>query len=206
MSLGRSAAWAKQTWFLHWDSFHWLILLIPVEKAIEQQQPLFVVFIDFSKAFDTVDRVTIWKALELYGCPQKIVNMINLFHDDMTEKVVVGRDISSLFNINHGVKQGCVLAPTLFTIYLAAVLETMSLNPKGDVYIRTRTYGKLFNLARLKASTKTKEQCVRELLYADDSALVAIDPVEMQEIVDHFSTAASVFGLKINVSKTELLN
>ena len=84
-------------------------------------------------------------------------------------------------------------------------VETMSLNLKGGVYIRTRTDGKLFDLARLKASTKTKEQCVRELLYADDSALVATDPVEMQEIVDHFSAAASLFGLKINVSKSELL-
>ena len=145
------------------------------------------------------------KLLEPYGCPQNIINIIELFHDDTTVKVVVGGDISSPFNINYGMKQGCVLAPTLFTLYQAAVLESVSLNLKGGVYIRTRTAGKLFNLARLKASIKPKEQCVRELLYADDSALVAIDPDEMQEIVDCFSTAASLFELKINVSKTKLL-
>ena len=47
--------------------------------------------------------------------------------------------------------------------------------------------------------------CIRELLYADDSALVANNAVDMQQIVDRFSSAASMFGLKINISKTELL-
>ena len=174
-------------------------------KAIEQQQPLFVVFIDFSKAFDTVDRVTLWKVLELYGCPQKIINMIKLFHDDMTGNVVVGGDVSSPFNINHGVKQECVLAPTLFTLYLAAVLETMCHWISKEVSTsEPEQVGNYSISPGSKHPQKQKEQCVRELLYADDSALVATDPVEMQEIVDHFSAAASLFGLKINVSKTEL--
>ena len=46
--------------------------------------------------------------------------------------------------------------------------------------------------------------CIRELLYADDSALVAKNVVDMQQIVDRFSSAADMFGLKINISKTEL--
>ena len=75
------------------------------------------------------------------------------------------------------------------------------------VFIRTRTDGKLFNLARLRAHTKTLEMCItiRELLYADDSALVANNAIDMQQIVDRFSSAAVMFGLKINISKTELL-
>ena len=73
------------------------------------------------------------------------------------------------------------------------------------MFIRTKTDGKLFNLARLHAHTKTLEMCIRELLYADDSALVANNAVDMQQIVDHFSSAADMFGLKINISKTELL-
>ena len=92
------------------------------EKAMEQRQPLYVVFVDFSKAFDTVDRQTLWKVLEIYGCPERLVRMIRLFHDGMTGKVSIGGSNSETFNVNHGVKQGCVLAPTLFTLYLGAVL------------------------------------------------------------------------------------
>ena len=50
--------------------------------------------------------------------------------------------------------------------------------------MKTRSDGKLFNLSRLKASSKTRELCLRELLYADDSALVATNHQDIQEIVD----------------------
>ena len=123
---------------------------------------------DFAKAFDTVDRETLWKVLELYGCPEKIVKIIKCFHEGMSGKVSIGDGMSDTFKIDHGVKQGCVLAPTLFTLYLAAVLGTVGSNLSKGVYIRTRSDGKLFNVARLKASTKTREVCVRELLYADE--------------------------------------
>ena len=99
-----------------------------------------------------------------------------------------------------------MLAPTLFGLYLAAVLETMSTDLAGGVYIKTRVNGGgIFNLARLKSSKYTREHCIRELLYADDSALVSNNLDEIQTIVDKFSTAARLFGLRTNVSKTELL-
>ena len=102
-------------------------------------------------------------------------------------------------------KQGCALAPTLFSLHLTAVLDTMNEGLNKGVFLRTRTDGKLFNLAQLRAHTKTLEVCIRELLYADDSALVASNAVDIQQIVDRFSFAADVFALKINISKTELL-
>ena len=175
------------------------------EKAIEQHRPLYIVFVDFSKAFDTVDRPTLWKVLEIYGCPEKLVSIIQQFHSDMKAQVSVGGEPSDEFPVNHGVKQGCVLAPTLFSLYLSAVLDTMGQNINSGVLLRTRTDGKLFNLARLRSHTKTKETCIRELLYADDSALVAENIQDIQETVDHFTHAADIFGLKINISKTELL-
>ena len=73
------------------------------------------------------------------------------------------------------------------------------------LFIRIRTDGKLFNLARLRAHTKTLEMCIRELLHAHDSALTANNAVDMQQIVDRSSSAADMFGLKINISKTELI-
>ena len=131
------------------------------EKSAEQRQPLYIVFIDFTKAFDTIDRTTLWKILEIYGCPEKLVNIIKQFHCEMKAQVSVGGAPSDAFEVNHGVKQGCVLAPTLFSLYLTAVLETMDEGLNRSVFIRTRTDGKLFNLARLHAHTK-HWRCVSE--------------------------------------------
>jgi len=74
------------------------------------------------------------------------------------------------------------------------------------VYNRTRSDGRLFNVARLKKHSKTREICIRELLCADDSALVATEQSALQEILNGFSVTANLFGLKINISKTELLH
>lgn len=175
------------------------------EKAAEQHQPLYVVFVDFSKAFVTVERTTLWKVLETHGCLDKLINIIKQFHDGMKAQVTVSGEPSDAFVVNHGVKQGCVLAPILFSLYLTAVLDTMNEGLNKGVFLRTRTDSKLFNLARLRAHTKTQEMCIRELLYADDSALVASNAVDIQQIVDRFSFAADMFGLKINIFKTELL-
>ena len=96
-------------------------------------------------------------------------------------------------------------AQTLFSLYLTAGLETKNEGFNRNVFIRTRTGGRLFNLAGLHTHTKTVEMCIRELLYADDSAPVGNNVVDMQQIVDRFFTVADMFDLKINISKTELL-
>ena len=169
---------------------------------MEQHAPLYIVFVCFSKAFDTVDRGTLWKVLETYGCPNDLVNLIREFHDGLTGSVSIGGEASESFKIGHGVKQGCILAPTLFALYLTAVLKTMSIDLLSGLYIRTRTYGKLYNLPRLKSCRLTREECIRKLLYADDSALLANNLSEIQKNVGRFSSAASLFGLEINSSKT----
>ena len=76
----------------------------------------------------------------------------------------------------------------------------------GDgVYIQSRQSADLFNVAHFRAKTKTTRILMRELLFADASALVAHSAEEMQNIVDAFSNASKKFGLKINIKKTEVL-
>ena len=173
------------------------------EKAVEQQQSLYMVFIDLSKAFDTV--TTLWILLRRYGCPETFVKINQEFHDGMAGAVSIGGSPTDPFEISHGLKQACVLAPTLFTLFLAALLSTVSEHLSTGVFIRTRSDGKLFNLARLKASTKTRELCIRELLFADAAAIVAHTLEDIREICKQFEQAATMFGLIINTKKTVTL-
>jgi hypothetical protein len=171
------------------------------EKAVEQQQSLYMVFIDLSKAFDTVGRSTLWIFLRRYGCPETFVKIIQEFHDGMAGAVSIGGSTTDPFEISHGLKQGWGLAPTLITLFLATVSEHLS----TGVFIRTRSDGKLFKLARLKASTKNRELCIRELLFADDAAIVAHTLEDIRELCKLFEQAATMFGLTINTKKTVTL-
>ena len=123
----------------------------------------------------------------------------------MAGAVSIGGSTTDPFEISHGLMQGCVLAPTLFILFLAALLSTVSEHRSTGAFIRTRSDGKLFKLARLKASTKTRELCIRELLFADDAATVAHTLEYIREICKQFEQAATMFGLTINTKKTVTL-
>ena len=165
-----------------------------------------MVFVDFSKAFDTVGRTGLWQLLKKYGCPEKFTTMIEALHTGMMATVSVGGEVSGSFSVTKGVKQGCVLAPTLFSIFLSAMLDDPFRDMGDGVYIQYRQSADLFNVAHFRAKTNTTPILMRELLFADDNALlVAHSAEEMQKIVDAFSNASKKFGLKINIKKTEVL-
>ena len=71
------------------------------------------ILVDLTKAFDTVSREGLWKIMAKYGCPPKFVTIVRLLHDGMMARVVDNGNPSEPFEVSNGVKQGCVLAPTL---------------------------------------------------------------------------------------------
>ena len=175
------------------------------EKCIEQRMDLYVVFIDLTKAFDTVNREALWVILSKLGCPKKFTNIIRLFHDDMVGLVLAGSDSSAPFEISNGVKQGCVLAPVLFNLFFTCVLNHALGDLDRGIYIKYRLDGSLFDLRRLNAKTRTVERLVIDALFADDCALMAHTEVDLQFIVSKFAEASQLFGLTISLGKTEVL-
>lgn len=73
----------------------------------------------------------------------------------------------------NGVKQGCVLAPTLFSTVFSTMVTCAFHDCQVGIPVRYRTNGGLFNLRRLKAVPKVKETVIRDFLFADDCALNA---------------------------------
>ena len=107
------------------------------EKCIEQGRLLYMVFVDFSKALDTVGRTELWQLLRKYGCPEKFTTIIEALHTGMMVNFSVGGEVSESFSVTNGVKQGCVLAHTLFSIVLAMLDEAF--RDMGDgVHIQSR--------------------------------------------------------------------
>ena len=176
------------------------------EKCREQQMPLYIAFIDLTKAFDLVSRNGLFKILSKIGCPPKLLSMIESLHTDMQGTVQFEGSISKPFSIRSGVKQGCVLAPTLFGIFFAMLLKHAYSTSSKGIYLHTRSDGRLFNLARLRAKTKVHEVIIRDMLFADDVAIVAHSQNELQSLTDDFSQACKEFGLTISLKKTKVLS
>ena len=93
------------------------------EKCREQGKSLYVAFIDLTKAFDLLSRDGLFKILAKISCPPTLLSIIKSFHDDMMGTVLYDGATSDPFNILSGMKQGCVLAPTLFEIFFATLLK-----------------------------------------------------------------------------------
>ena len=177
----------------------------PQEKCRKQHQDLYTTFVDLTKAFDTVSRAGLWKIMAKYGCPDKFIALVRQFHDGMLVRVTDDGDSSEPIAVTKGVKQGCVLAPTLFSIMFSAMLSKAFRDADDGITIRYRMHGKLLNLRRLQAKSKVKEATVRDLLFADDCALNASSEPEMQQSMNKFSPACDSFGLTISTKKTEVM-
>ena len=167
--------------------------------------PLYVAFIDLTKALDLVSRDGIFKILSKLGCPPKLRSLVESFHSNMKGTVHFNGRSSAPFDIRSSVKQGCALAPTLFGIFFAVFLKHAFGTATEGVYLRTRSEGRLFNLARLRAKTKVREVLIRDMLYADDAAITTHTEQELQILVDRFSQACKEFGLSISLKKTNIL-
>ena len=110
----------------------------------------------------------IWKMIGKFGCPPRFIAMVRQFHDGMQARVLNDGEFSELFEVTNGVKQVCVMAPTLFSMMFSAMLMDTFQDSDTEFQIRYRFDGNIFNPRRLQAKTKVQTVVLDELLYADD--------------------------------------
>ena len=84
----------------------------------------FVSFIDFHKAFDSVCRNILWEKLERsFHIKGRFLHILKQMYENVSSCVRVDDDNSDWFTINSGVKQGCVLSPTLFDMFINDLMK-----------------------------------------------------------------------------------
>ena len=84
---------------------------------------MFLTFIDYKQAFDSIHRDTLWRILEHYGIPQKIINIMKAFDKDNEVAVIHGSNTSEWFSVKSGVKQGCVMSGFLFLLVIDWIMR-----------------------------------------------------------------------------------
>ena len=152
-------------------------LRVIVEQTLEWNNSLYMVFIDFEKAFDSIDCSTLWKILRHYGVPEKIIKMIQVFYVGFQAKVLYEGDMTEAFEMMTGVHHGCLLSPLLFLV----ALDWVARQAFGD-----NNTGIQFTLL----------QKLEDLDLADDLVLLSQKVEALQE-------QAARVGLKVNASKTK---
>ena len=154
-----------------------------LEQCTEWNRQLYVNFIDYEKAFDSIHRDSLWQILRAYGIPQRIVNIIKCFYSNFTCCVGQG-DLSC--EVKTGVRQGCVMSSVLFNIVIDwGLRRTVEDQRRG---IRWTLFS-------------TPE----DLDVADDLALLSHTWQHIQEKTDRLSIFSNQVGMTISLKKTEAM-
>ena len=174
------------------------------EKAKEQQSQIYVAFIDLAKAFDSINRKALWQIMGRFGIPPKFLKVCESLHENNYASVLIEGEPSEPFLTQTGVRQGCVLAPILFNIFVTAlaIMVDTKLEERG-VAIKYRFDSGLFNIKRFRAKTRVKY--LTDLQYADDCGLIALSVEILQAILETYTWAYEALGLKINIEKTKIM-
>jgi hypothetical protein len=152
---------------------------------------LVATFVDFKKAFDSVNRTRLFEILKLYGVPDKLIDAIKKLYDRSKAVVYINGQTSESFDVSTGVLQGDVLAPFLFILVMDYVLG------KSE-----RQFGFEY---KPKRSIRNPAKRISDLDFADDIVLLENNIKLANEQLEQLRVEAAKVGLIINEKKTEVM-
>nr|VZH99935.1 unnamed protein product [Spirometra erinaceieuropaei] len=136
--------------------------------------------------------------------------MLRQLHDDMMIRVKDNGVISEAFAVSNGVKQGCVLAHTLFSLMLTAMRMEAYRDGHPGIRIAYRTDGQLLNQRQMHFQSRVSTTAVHELLFTDNCALNTTSEEDVQRGMGIFAAAAAAacdnLGLSINMTKRVVIH
>jgi len=146
------------------------------------------VFIDFSKAFDSVPHLHLFYSLVQEGLHGKLIRVLRDMYDKLRSCVQSSDgSIGELFTCMTGTRQGCMLSPFLFIFYLNELIKQTEVNECKGVFV------------------SESQPNVSMLLYADDLVLLGDNIRHVQKLLDNLSEFCSKWGLSVNMEKSNFM-
>jgi Reverse transcriptase (RNA-dependent DNA polymerase) len=149
------------------------------------KQATFCCFIDVKKAFDRVFRAGLWKRIAEEGVRGKMWRIVKSVYETVESCVKVDQSFTDWFVIETGVRQGCVLSPLLYALFINGLVKELNTLNLG---IKIR---------------RGKKLC--SLLYADDIVLMAEDRESLQRMLDTVAKYAKRWRFELNPKKSEVV-
>ena len=147
---------------------------------------LFGCFVDFSKAFDTIPREKLFQKLLDYNINGKFYDCLSMLYNRDQVCVKIDNKTTECFQANRGVKQGCILSPLLFNIFLSDLQSQIEQPDNSPAFI----------------SQNKQLGC---LMWADDLLLLSQTDVGLNKMLETLNKYTTSNGLKINIDKTKVM-
>ena len=157
-----------------------------MEKAREFQKNIYFCFIDYAKAFDSVDHNKLWKILKEMGIPDHLICLLRNLHAGQEATVRTGHGTTDWFRIGKGELQGCILSPCLFKLYAEFIMRSA-------------------RLEEAQAGIKIAGRIIKNLRYADDTTFMAESEEELKSLSMKVKVESESVGLKLNIQKTKIM-
>ena len=141
---------------------------------------------DFKKAFDSIPRALLFQKLSKMGIKGNFFNVIKTMYSNDRVCIRLGDNLTESFNVNQGVKQGCVLSPLLFNIFLSDLPGIFSDEDLDAVHIN-------------------QSESINCLIWADDVVLLSESDAGLQKLITKLSEYSEHNRLKINIDKTKAM-
>ena len=166
-------------------SDHIFTLRAIIENTFQNKKgALYLCFVDFKKAFDSVDHKELLHKLATYGIKGNFLKIIASLYSKVKSSVRGTDGLTELFSCSRGVRQGCLLSPLLFALFLNDLNSHLSESSSGV------TVG---------------DDSIHTLLYADDLVLIARDPTDLQTQLSALQQFISSLKMDVNMSKTKIM-
>ena len=160
-------------------------LRILCEKYLQHQQDLYHVFTDFKKAFHRVWRAVLWATMKKYNISANLIQVIKNLYGKAISAVLFNSNIGDWFRTAFGVRQRCLLSPTLFNIFLERIMTDASEDHEGTVSTGCRT--------------------ITNLRFTDGIDDLAREEEEMAKLDERFDKTSAAYGMEISTKKTRLM-
>ena len=162
------------------------------EKFVSKSKNLYVAYMDLEKAYDRIDRDAMWSVLRMYGVEGKLLRAIQSLYAESEACVRVCREEGEWFSVKVGLRQGCVMSPWLFNVFMDGVMR--------EVREKTGEVG-----ACLWDERRNCEWKVEWFMFADDTLLVGDSEEKLDELVKEFGNVCNRRKLTVNVGKSKVM-